>query len=85
MQNKTLWVVQWNLGGLTGPYKVKLRDYESYYVSECGNFLFDPVDCIRDVLWQVSFLKKRDAEMFAEGCHFTRRWLKFRLEDADDE
>ena len=83
--NEVLWVVQWNLGGFTGPIKVKLNQKESYYVSKCGNFLFDPVDCIRGGIWQVSFVKKHDAEMFAEGCHFTRRWLKSRLEDVEDE
>ena len=83
--SKVLWVVQWNLGGLSGPYRVELNQEESYYVSKCGEFLFDPVDCIRDGLWQVPFSRKRDAEMFAEGCHFTRRWLKSRLEETDDE
>ena len=83
--NEVLWVVQWNLGGFTGPFKVKWCDDMEYYVSECENFIFDPVDCIREGMWQVSFRKKRDAEMFTEGCHFTRRWLKSRLEVIDDE
>jgi len=79
--NDVLWVVQWNLGGFTGPYKVRWCEDSVCYVSDCGNFLFDPVNCITDGCWQTSFVKKSDAEMFAEGCHFTRSWLKSRLED----
>jgi len=76
---KTIWVVQWNLGGFTGPFKAKWYGELEAYFSGCGDFEYDPKDFIKDGIWQVSFDNERDAKKFAEGCRFTMKWIAHRF------
>jgi hypothetical protein len=70
LTKRTVYVVQWNLGGLTGLLKM-LWDYD---------FDYDPEDAINDGIWRIAFDKKRDAENFYEGCKFTCQWFRERMD-----
>jgi len=81
--SKPIYVVQWNLGGLTGPIEMHWKDRSQCYWSKCGDFDYDPQDAIRDRVWKVAFNKKVDAENFCEGCKFTCQWFRERMDTND--
>jgi hypothetical protein len=71
---KTLYMVQINLGGLSGPFKMIYNESLGAYFSPCGDFECGPNGCTSDGIWQRVFFSKRDADSFVEGIRFLAMW-----------
>lgn len=74
-----IYVVQWNLGGLTGPIKIKWNDEAECYVSECGEFCYDPDKPADSRIWYKWFSNLIEANAFVDGCKFTTEWFRERM------
>lgn len=75
----TIYMVQWNLGGFTGPKKMYWREAHKAYWSKCGNYSYAPQGRKRGGIQQVAFDNKKDADIFVDGCKFTAEWFRKRM------